>query len=428
MDQTVYNTSRGRILELTDPNGSATIKRMAIHNDVLLAALAPLYWIHAGPETLLISQTVVLALGALFLYLIARNLTQSRLLSLTLSFAYLMYPALQWSNTYDFHVVTFATTLLLAMFYFLLTKRYGLSLLCLILALLAKEQIGMVTGLLGIYLAVKGERKIGITFFIVSISWFLLSVWYIIPHFRTTQHFAISRYAQFGKSPTGVISGMLSRPLDVLQLVVNKNSLDYIVALFGPLLFVCLLSPLVLILAPELAVNLLSNNSNMQSIIFQYTAVMTPVLFVASIHGYLYMHKRLGMTYKNIAIVQLIVTLLFSYYMSPLPYSKKYDRRITNEIKTEIRDINEWARKLKNEQIPVSASLGVATKFTDRKVMIPFSSHYSKADYVILLKQEVLNDWFNADGSRRAFEELVADERFERVYAKDDLEVYKKVL
>ena len=62
MDQTVYNTSRGRILELTDPEGSATIKRMAIHNDILLAGLAPLYILHSGPETILVTQTIVLGL------------------------------------------------------------------------------------------------------------------------------------------------------------------------------------------------------------------------------------------------------------------------------------------------------------------------------------------------------------------------------
>ena len=71
MHQTVYNTYQSikkldisRFLELTNPYGSDQIKRMAIHNDILLAFLAPFYFIYSGPETLLVIQTIILALGA----------------------------------------------------------------------------------------------------------------------------------------------------------------------------------------------------------------------------------------------------------------------------------------------------------------------------------------------------------------------------
>src|SRR3989344_5193636 len=69
MHQTVYNTYQSikkldisRFLELTNPYGPGQIKRMAIHNDILLAFLAPFYFIYPGPETLLVIQTIILAL------------------------------------------------------------------------------------------------------------------------------------------------------------------------------------------------------------------------------------------------------------------------------------------------------------------------------------------------------------------------------
>lgn len=71
MHQTVFNTYKAiaekdisKILELTNPFNSLQIKRMAIHNDFLLALLSPFYFIYAGPQTLLVIQTIVLALGA----------------------------------------------------------------------------------------------------------------------------------------------------------------------------------------------------------------------------------------------------------------------------------------------------------------------------------------------------------------------------
>lgn len=457
MDQTVYNTSRGRILELTNPDGADTIKRMAIHNDVLLAALAPLYWIHAGPETLLFAQTIVLALGAVFLYLITRKILRlgsgrgsgvarlkrprsgSAYLPITLSFAYLMYPPLQWSNTYDFHIVTFATTLLLATFYFLLKKKYTTTLVCFFLVLLAKEQIALVTACIGLLLIIKPQtvfgtkkeqemiRKIGLIFLIVSIFWFIISIWYIIPFFRQSDHFALSRYNQFGDTPHSVIKGIIAKPLTVFQLFTDPSTLLYIISLFGPLIFLSFFSPLILTTIPEFAINVLSNNINMREIIFHYTAVITPIVFISAIYGVIYVMRKYGITYKKISIVQLIVTLGFSYYMSPLPYSKQFDGRTFFEKKIEVSNVDMWSRKLADENIKVAASLGLATKFTERKTIIRFSAAYKKADYVVLLKKEISGDWYDPAGTWSAYQNLLMDKSFEKVFEQGDLIVYKKI-
>src|SRR3989344_3929917 len=78
MHQTIFNTYSAlktgdwsRFLELTDPINPLQIKRLAIHNDVLLALLSPFYFLHSGPETILILQSIVLGLGALAIFKIA---------------------------------------------------------------------------------------------------------------------------------------------------------------------------------------------------------------------------------------------------------------------------------------------------------------------------------------------------------------------
>ena len=83
MHQTVYSTYKalqtgdyGRFLELTNPTGIAQIKRMAIHNDLLLALIAPFYFIHSGPETLLVIQSFILGLGALAVFKISQYILQ----------------------------------------------------------------------------------------------------------------------------------------------------------------------------------------------------------------------------------------------------------------------------------------------------------------------------------------------------------------
>jgi uncharacterized membrane protein len=140
MQQTVYNTYRSiqtldpsRFLMLTDPHESGRqINRIAIHNDVLLAAIAPLYYIHSGPETLLVVQTIVLASGALALFFIVKENTkrwqadQKQIvdwLSISVPLSYLLYYPIERTNLYEFHAVTLSTALILWMYLAYLKKK-----------------------------------------------------------------------------------------------------------------------------------------------------------------------------------------------------------------------------------------------------------------------------------------------------------------
>ncbi|MEK7551124.1 MAG: DUF2079 domain-containing protein, partial [Patescibacteria group bacterium] len=116
MDQTVWNTLNGRIFQLTDPDGVETVSRFAIHGDIILVLLSPLYLIWSDPRMLLLLQTVVLSLGSIFVYLIARKVLVDKNLSFAFALSYLLYPAVGYVNLYDFHAVSLATTFLLAAF------------------------------------------------------------------------------------------------------------------------------------------------------------------------------------------------------------------------------------------------------------------------------------------------------------------------
>ena len=72
MVQTVWNTAHGHFLQMTSGDG-VQISRLAAHFDPILAAFAPLWWIWPSPEMLLTVQAVVVALGALPVYWLARE-------------------------------------------------------------------------------------------------------------------------------------------------------------------------------------------------------------------------------------------------------------------------------------------------------------------------------------------------------------------
>ena len=98
---------------------------------------------------LLLIQTIVLAFGGLFIYLLGRDITQNKLTSLLFAFLYLINPALQYTNLYDFHGETLATTFFLGAFYFLRKRKTILFFLLLFLAGTTKEEAWVVVALFG---------------------------------------------------------------------------------------------------------------------------------------------------------------------------------------------------------------------------------------------------------------------------------------
>lgn len=418
MDQTVYNTYKGRILELTNPEGVNNFKRMAIHNDIVMALLAPFYLIFSGPQTLLVVQTIIVALGAWAIYLLSKLILKSKYLGIIFAFVYLMYPPLQRANDFGFHAVMLAITFLLFMFYYFLTKKYWLSFLFFILSIFSKEQIPLTTGFfatLMLLFAYKehDQKKLffsGLIFFI-SIFWFASSIWLIAPYFRGGEHFALSRYKSLG-----------------VDLIFNIDNLRYLFLLLSPVAFFSLFSPIFLLIAtPEFMINFLSNHPQMRGIDNHYAAVIIPFVFISAIFGVREILKRKILDSKKISILLIIFTLIMSYYKGLLPYSKDSQLKLFLTQRLEMNSVKIWENKLKNEDISVSASESLGPHFSQRKKIFLFSETYKYADYVLILKNDIYNDWLDKKQSIKDYEKLKMDKGYNIVYKDNDLEVYKKL-
>lgn len=323
MDQTVWNTVHGKIFEFTDPNGTDVVSRLSYHADFILVLLAPFYWVWSDPKMLLLVQTVVLALGSVFVFLIANEILRDRTYSLVFSLAYLLSPSVQHANLYDFHPVTLATTLLLASYYFLLKRRLVWFLLFAILAGLTKEQIWLITMLLGLSFYFRRKKAVGLLVATASIVTFYYLVWHAIPDTRGGNHFALSYYTEFGSSPGAIVTTAVLNPLKTIGTVLQPRRFFYLYQLFMPLGFLSLFSlPTLLYATPDLVLNLLSNNTQLQQIYFHYTAAITPFVFIAAIYGV----RTIKITFRNIYRFTLyyppFTMILAVYLFGPLPFAK----------------------------------------------------------------------------------------------------------
>src|SRR5256885_7634054 len=143
MVQTVWNTAHGHFLQMTSGDGRQ-ISRLAAHFDPILALFAPLWWIWPSPEMLLVVQAIVVALGALPVYWLARKHLGSERAGLAFALAYLLYPATTWLTLNEFHPVAFAAPALLYGFWFLDEGRPLPFAIFALIAALSKEEIGLV--------------------------------------------------------------------------------------------------------------------------------------------------------------------------------------------------------------------------------------------------------------------------------------------
>lgn len=453
MHQTVFNTYEAirtfdwsRFMELANPHGTGFVKRMAVHNDILLAVLAPLYFIYNGPQTLVVLQTFVLGAGAFAVFGIVRELMKKAknrdLLAVVFVFTYLMYVPMQRSNIFDFHAVTFATTFILCMFYFWLKKRYVLSFLFVFLTLLTKEQIGPTTFLIaGAMLVPKiswrhlrlPARKEAMSFLkdhgvrfslivmAVSLAWFVISMKVIIPHYNNGTHFAIGYYSVF------------KNPGSIGHYIFQTSTYDYFLYLLGPLAFLSLVSPLFFLASGfEFAINLLSDEWNMRNIIYHYTAVITPLLFISAIYGayriisFAARHKKEKLATGIIASLLVGLTLFFSWWKGPLPYSLEKDIFPLDNPSPGSNEVAQWGKILKNEKISVSSNGHLAPFFSSRRYYYYFPNGYDKADYVVVQLSELYNYFDPKVDILGMYRRLQADQRYRLIYQGNDIEVYQK--
>lgn len=400
MHQTVWNTKHGNIFQLTNPNGTNTVSRLAFHADFILIFLAPFYFIWEDARMLLLIQSVVVGFGAVFVFLIANFLIKNQKISLLFAVIYLFNPSLQYSVLYDFHPVTFATTFLLASFYYMIIKRYLYFLFFGILAALTKEQIWFIFGLLGIYLAINDMfhkkplkhffiRKaflIGISTAVFSVLFGYFLLQYAVPQARGGQHFAISYYSEFGESKSEIINNILFRPDKTLGVLFEKDRMSYLRQLFLPFGFLPLLTPFILIFsAPDLLINLLSNNDNLHQIYYQYTAAITPFLVIATIYSV----KKISevfprFTAEKTAIILMVFTMYSSYQFGPLPGSKSPNVDMITKPESLKEIINKTLSQIPPE-LSVASTNNIGSHLSGRKNIYTLPNGVNNADVIIFL-------------------------------------------
>jgi uncharacterized membrane protein/alpha-beta hydrolase superfamily lysophospholipase len=387
MDQTVWNTIHGRVFQITDPNGTNIISRLSFHADFLLIFLAPFYFLWQDPRMLLLLQVCIIACGSICIFLLAKNILDNKRIAFFFALFFLLNPSVCYAVLYDFHAVTLATTFFLAAFYFLLKKRYFFYTIFLFLAGLSKEEVWIVVAFLGLFTAFSEKKKIvGYTIFITSFMIFVTIFFYLIPHIRGSNHFALSYYADFGTTPVGILKTMILSPQKTLSVLFTSSRILYIIELLLPLGFLPSFTPVYLIfLLPDLFINLLSNSEQFHQIYYQYTSVITPFLFIAAIYSFQKLQKKL----PSLTVYLLFTSFLSAYLFGSLPGSIYPSVAMFNNPQPYVTIIDNFLRDIP-DHYSIAATNNIGSHLSHREKIFTVPVGIDQADIVIFL----LNDMF----------------------------------
>ena len=390
MTQIVWSTVHGHPLQMTDTGGEQ-ISRLGAHTDVLLAAFAPLWVVWPDPSLLLVTQAVVVALGALPVFWLARKHLGSQRAALGFALAYLLYPPVQWLVLDDFHAVALACPFLLFAFWYVDEDRLVPFAVFAALAVLTKEEIGFVVAGIGVWYALaRGRRRSGIAIAVVGTACSLLAILVVIPAFGDGESDFYRRYAEVGGSPGGIVETAFTDPLQLLRVALDGDGLGYLLRLLVPFALV-LAAPLTLLAAlPELAINLLSSTRTQTSIHFHYTAAITPALVAGSIFGAARIAKRRPRAPVPLAGITLVLSLVAGWRLGPIPLWSHVPGG--EDLTADVWHVNAHDRTIEQalELVPdgavVSASNTVGAHLSDRRRILSFP-YRGDADWVVVDKR-----------------------------------------
>lgn len=248
--------------------------------------------------------------------------------------AYLLYPNLGHVASYEFHPGTLAL-LPLAVALELLDRQRGPALgavpqrgllTACALAVACRASLALQTALLGL-LALLGKpalRRPGKRIALGSLVYFALSLLVLQP--LLGQGVAASmdiHYGQWGGSPLGVLSTLLSAPGRVIEHFAAPERLSYLPRVLAPLLLLPLAAPGYLAVAlPPIALNLLSQFPDSSELSSHYLTTAVPALVMAAMAG---LH-RIAARARRLAPLALVPpALAASALAGGLPWSRDFE-------------------------------------------------------------------------------------------------------
>lgn len=281
--QAVWNTAHGRFLETHAYDFTNSL--LGTDSFFMAAWLAPLYRLLPSVYTLYAAQIAIVALGALPLYLLAKD-RLGRVPGLAAAALYLLYTPVEYGSLYEIRFRIMGMAWLAFILLFVERRRYWALLPFIVLALSCRLDTTVAVFMAGLYALLRRRPwYYGVTLMAAGLGWYLAMTQGIIPALSTRDSYMfLEHYGHLGSTPIEVLLSPFTRPLVVVQTVFQPGKIQYLLQLGAPFLFLFVFCPPALLPAlPLLALNLLSTRANQFDVYHHYQGMVTPFLLAGTI-------------------------------------------------------------------------------------------------------------------------------------------------
>ena len=275
----------------------ASFSILGNHFSPIDAALAPLYWVYNGPQTLLVAQAVLFALAIPWLWVFTRRAFGGGRKATAAAYLVCVAYALSWpiasALAFDFHEVAFAPVLTAIALERLQAGRLRTALIALGALLLVKEDMGLLVAGIGLYLAVARprtvarQRLVGACVIVAGVLATWLATDVLIPAAGGRANFYWS-YRELGPGVPQALEHLILHPVSSIQLLwTPRVKLDTTLWLLGAFCFLSLRSPIALATIPLLLERMLADDRFPLWWVtaYHYNAYLVVVLACAAVDG-----------------------------------------------------------------------------------------------------------------------------------------------
>jgi len=290
-------------------NFGASFSILGDHWSPILASLAPLYWIHDSPTTLLVAQPVLFALAIPPLWLFTRRAfgggRRATAAAYLVALAYLLSWPIASAEVFDFHEVAFAPVLIAILLERLQAGRLRGALIAAGLLLLVKEDMGLVVAGVGVYLlvsvpaTVRRQRLVALAMIVVGLADTWIATYLLIPAFggHASYYWA---YGALGHNLPSVAANVAAHPLNAAKLMITPRvKLDTMLWLLAPFCFLPLLSPITIAVIPLLVERMMQDQfGNWWVTSYHYNAYLVIILACGGVDGAARLGRWLGHAYR----------------------------------------------------------------------------------------------------------------------------------
>jgi uncharacterized membrane protein len=390
------------------------------HMNVVLLLLAPFYRLGAGPMFLQGVQVAAMASGAVAIYLLARDRLADRWLGVAMAAVLLLNPTYQFLVWEFFHPDTLAIAPLLFAYWAARARRWRWFTVSAVLAVACKEDVALAVAALGLVMLVRDKEKRGLVVMAAAGAWYVLATRVMMPALLPTDApFYDTFFGDLGASAGEVARNVFLKPGVTLDLLTRPDRLSYYVAMFAPVGFMALASPLTLLIAlPMLAVNALTTFPYARDYMFHYSALVLAGIMLATVEGI----ARLGRTVKVRRILVGVVgasALASSIAWGISPMSVKYAQGYWPLATGPRLEVQQAAVASVPEGEAVSAIYNLVPHLSHRERIYNFPEPWVRVDWGVagenlhdpgLVKWLVVDRWLLSDNDRRLVDNLLGAE------------------